>query len=119
MGADVYITHRSMVEVVKGEIRATRRCGSRGPRDPQLEAEMATKLAQKIESEFNPDLKKADLPSTKQAALEKTAGTAAAKAAAPVYKSEIVNGADGKPPRSSSRNRSITPGAVRLSRLTA
>ena len=92
---DVYITHRSMVEVVKGN-QGDQTVWQPGPRDPQLEAEMATKLAQKIESEFNPDLKKADLPSTKQAALEKTAGTAAAKAAAPVYKSEIVNGADGK-----------------------
>ena len=56
---------------------------------------MATRLAQKIESEFNPGVKKADLPSTKAAAAE--AGNATvATVAKPDYKSEIVNGANGQ-----------------------
>lgn len=91
-GTDIYITHRSMVEVVKNKEEAT--IWQPGPRDPQLEAEMATRLAQKIEQEFNPGVKKSDLPSTKAAEAEKKA--AGAIATAPVYKSEIVNGADGQ-----------------------
>lgn len=90
-GTDIYITHRSMVEVVKDKTEST--IWQPGPRDPQLEAEMATRLAQKIEQEFNPGVKKSELPSTKAAAAEKAAD---AKLEAPQYKSEIVNGADGK-----------------------
>lgn len=90
-GTDIYITHRSMVEVVKDKTDST--IWQPGPRDPQLEAEMTTRLAQKIEQEFNPGVKKAELPSVKTAAAEKAA---APKLATPIYKSEIVNGADGK-----------------------
>lgn len=90
-GTDIYITHRSMVEVVKDKTEST--VWQPGPRDPQLEAEMTTRLAQKIEQEFNPGVKKSSLPSVKAAAAEKAEGS---KLSAPVYKSEIVNGADGK-----------------------
>ena len=55
---------------------------------------MATRLAQKIEEEFNPNLKKSELPSVKAAKAEKAAGDTGLST--PVYKSEIVNGADGK-----------------------
>ena len=53
---NVYITHRQMVEVLKGK-EADTTIWQPGPSDPQLEAEMLTRLAQKLESEFNPDAK--------------------------------------------------------------
>ena len=94
-GTDIFITHRSMVEVLKGKNEDTT-MWQPGPRDPQLEAEMATRLAQKIESEFNPGVKKAELPSTKAAAAAQAAPGAVATVEKPEYKSEIVNGEDGK-----------------------
>ena len=55
-GSDIFITHRAMVEVVKqlgGDNETT--VWQPGPSDPELEAEMLTRMAQRINSEFNPD----------------------------------------------------------------
>ncbi len=94
-GTDIYITHRSMVEVVKGG-QSDQTMWQPGPRDPQLEAEMVTRLAQTIEKEFNPGMKKSELPSAKTAEDEVKAAGKSAAAEVPVYKSEIVNGDSGK-----------------------
>ena len=54
-GTDIYITHRSMVEVVKnisGDNDTT--VWQPGPTDPEMEAEMITRLSQRINAEFNP-----------------------------------------------------------------
>ena len=45
-----------MVEVLKGK-QEDSTLWQPGPSDPQLEAEMLTRLAQKLESEFNPQAK--------------------------------------------------------------
>lgn len=54
--SDIFISHRQMVEVLKGKDGDTT-VWQPGPSDPQLEGLMLTKLAQKIEAEFNPDAK--------------------------------------------------------------
>ena len=54
-GTDVYVTHRSMVEVVKnisGDNDTT--VWQPGPTDPEMEAEMITRLSQRINAEFDP-----------------------------------------------------------------
>lgn len=54
-GTDIFITHRSMVEVVKsigGDNETT--VWQPGPSDPEMEAEMLTRMAQRINMEFNP-----------------------------------------------------------------
>ena len=54
-GTDIFITHRSMVEVVKnisGDNDTT--VWQPGPSDPEMEAEMITRLSQRINAEFNP-----------------------------------------------------------------
>ncbi len=54
-GTDIFVTHRSMVEVVKnigGDNDTT--MWQPGPADPEMEAEMLTRLAHRINSEFNP-----------------------------------------------------------------
>lgn len=53
---NVYITHKQMVEVLKGK-QEDSTIWQPGPSDPQLEAEMLTRLAQKLELEFNPAAK--------------------------------------------------------------
>ena len=53
---DIYITHKQMVEVVTGK-DADSTVWQPGPSDPQLEAEMLSRLALKLETEFNPDIK--------------------------------------------------------------
>lgn len=54
-GTDIYVTHRSMVEVVKnisGDNDTT--VWQPGPTDPEMEAEMITRLSQRINAEFDP-----------------------------------------------------------------
>lgn len=51
---DIFITHRSMVEVVKGKEGDTT-IWQPGPTDPTLEAEMMQRLAVYIDAQFNPD----------------------------------------------------------------
>lgn len=53
---DIYISHKQMVEVVTGR-DGDSTVWQPGPSDPQLEAEMLSRLALKLETEFNPDLK--------------------------------------------------------------
>ncbi|HBN73271.1 MAG TPA: hypothetical protein DD376_00520 [Sutterella sp.] len=53
---DIYITHKQMVEVLAGK-DADSTIWQPGPSDPQLEAEMLSRLALKLETEFNPDIK--------------------------------------------------------------
>lgn len=57
-GTDIFITHRSMVEVVKslgGDNETT--VWQPGPNDPELEAELMTRMAQRINMEFDPKAK--------------------------------------------------------------
>ncbi len=82
---DIYITHKQMVEVLKGK-QEDSTIWQPGPSDPQLEAEMLTRLAQKLEVEFNPAAKPEE-----QKALDAMA------AAKYVPASEVVKGADGTP----------------------
>ncbi len=56
---NIYITHRSMIEVLTGNQQEST-MWQPGASDPQLEAEMLTRLAQKLDSEFNPDAKPAE-----------------------------------------------------------
>ena len=63
-GCDIFVTHRAMVEVVKSmggdnETTVWQPC----PSDPEMEAEMLTRLAHRINQEFNPN-------STKPSAAE-------------------------------------------------
>ena len=51
---DIFITHRSMVEVVTGAQKEST-LWQPGPADPTMEAEMLQRLALRIESEFTPD----------------------------------------------------------------
>ncbi len=51
---DVYVTHRSMVEVVTGSQNDST-IWQPGPTDPTMEAEMLQRLALRIDAEFNPD----------------------------------------------------------------
>lgn len=81
---NIYITHRQMVEVLKGK-QEDSTIWQQGPSDPQLEAEMLTRLAQKLESEFNPQAKPEE---------QKQLDALAAVKYTP--QSEIVKGADGK-----------------------
>ena len=63
-GCDIFVTHRAMVEVVKsmgGDNETT--VWQPGPSDPEMEAEMLTRLAHRINQEFNPN-------STKPSAAE-------------------------------------------------
>ncbi|MCF0254309.1 MAG: outer membrane protein assembly factor BamC, partial [Duodenibacillus sp.] len=57
--ANIYVTHRRMVEVLKGA-QAETTMWQPGPSDPQLEAEMLTRIAQRLEDEFNPAAKPAE-----------------------------------------------------------
>ncbi len=82
---DIYITHKQMVEVLKGK-QEDSTIWQPGPSDPQLEAEMLTRLAQKLETEFNPAAKPEE---------QKALDAMAAVKYVPV--SEVVKGADGTP----------------------
>lgn len=54
---DVFVTHRSMVEVLTGAQKDSSRWQP-GPSDPLMEAEVLQRLAVHLESEFNPDAPK-------------------------------------------------------------
>lgn len=86
---DIYITHRSMVEVVTGA-QNDGTVWQPGPTDPTMEAEMLKRLALRIDAEFNPDAKAAQ---TQEAAkkIEEALKPAPVQA-----RSEIIKGADGK-----------------------
>lgn len=56
---DVFLTHRSMVEVMTGHDKESSRWQP-GPSDPLMEAEMLQRLAVHIENEFNPQKKAAE-----------------------------------------------------------
>lgn len=83
---NIFITHRQMVEVVKGGNSSDSTVWQPGPSDPELEAEMLTRLAQKLESEFNPEAKPEE---------QKQVEALAAAKYVPV--SELVKDADGNP----------------------
>ena len=54
-GVDIFITHRSMVEVVQksgDDTQSTK--WQPGPSDPEMQAEMLTRMAQRINAEFDP-----------------------------------------------------------------
>jgi outer membrane protein assembly factor BamC len=83
--SDVFVTHRSMVEVVTGAQNDST-MWQPGPSDPTLEAEMMQRLALHIDSQFNPEaepLKKADVEKQFTPDVPKQA------------RSEIVKAADG------------------------
>lgn len=72
-GSDIFVTHRAMVEVVKslgGDNETT--VWQPGPSDPEMEAEMLTRLAQRINQEFNPEAVKKS-PAKHEAEVEKLA----------------------------------------------
>lgn len=72
-GCDIFITHRAMVEVVKslgGDNETT--VWQPGPSDPEMEAEMLTRMAHRINQEFNPNATK-QTPAEHEAEVEKLA----------------------------------------------
>ena len=81
---NIYITHRSMVEVLTGNQQEST-MWQPGASDPQLEAEMLTRLAQKLDAEFNPDAKPAEQKAVEAIAAVKYEPT-----------SEIVKNAQGE-----------------------
>lgn len=83
--SDIFITHRSMVEVVTGAQSETT-MWQPGPQDPTMEAEMLQRLALRIDEEFNPD---AEPIKNAEAALEMVDVT---KREA---RSDVVKAADG------------------------
>lgn len=82
---NIYVTHRQMVEVVKGH-QEDSTVWQPGPSDPELEAVMLTRLAQTLEEEFNPAAKPQE---------QRELDAMAAVKYAPM--SHVINGADGKP----------------------
>lgn len=68
--SNIYITHRQMIEVLKGKNEEST-VWQPGPSDPQLEAEMLTRLAQALEYEFNPDMKPAEQKAVEEMAAQK------------------------------------------------
>ena len=67
---NIYITHRSMVEVLTGSQQESTMWQPGAPA-PQLEAEMLTRLAQKLDYEFNPDAKPAEQKAVEEIAAVK------------------------------------------------
>ncbi|MDO5532053.1 outer membrane protein assembly factor BamC [Sutterella sp.] len=86
---DIFVTHRSMVEVVTGAQKEST-VWQPGPSDPTMEAEMLQRLALRIDSEFNPDAS-----GEAQAAAQKELAEQLEVAPA-VPKATIENGTDGK-----------------------
>jgi outer membrane protein assembly factor BamC len=84
-GTDIYITNRRMVEVYTNE-RNESTAWQPAAADPELEAEMLTRLSLRLENEFN----------AKQKTLKEVDKTALVKTAAPEAKSKAIKGADGK-----------------------
>ena len=84
--SDIFITHRSMVEVVTGS-QSDSTLWQPGPSDPTMEAEMLQRLALRIDSEFNPDVE----PATKASDIVVEQDVTRKEAL-----SDAVKGADGK-----------------------
>ncbi len=84
-GTDIYITNRRMIEVYTNS-RNEGTAWQPAPGDPDLEAEMLTRLTQRLENEFNP----------KQKSREEIDTTALQKPEVPAYVSTEVKDADGK-----------------------
>lgn len=61
---NIYITHRSMVEVLTGADKESSRWQA-GPSDPLMESEMLQRLAVQIENEFRPDQKPIEVADVK------------------------------------------------------
>ena len=53
--SDIFITHRSMVEIITGSQQDST-MWQPGPSDPTMEAEMLQRLALRIDGEFNPEV---------------------------------------------------------------
>ena len=84
--SDIFITHRSMVEVVTGS-QSDSTMWQPGPSDPTMEAEMLQRLALRIDTEFNPDVE----PATKASDIVAEQDVTRKEAL-----SDAVKGADGK-----------------------
>ena len=84
--SDIFITHRSMVEVVTGS-QSDSTMWQPGPADPTMEAEMLQRLALRIDSEFNPEAE----PAAKAADIVQQQDLTKKEA-----RSDVVKGADGK-----------------------
>ena len=86
---DIYISHRSMVEVVTGADKEST-VWQPGPTDPTMEAEMLQRLALRIDAEFNPNASaEAEAEAQKELAQQFKVEPVATRA-------RIENGADGK-----------------------
>lgn len=86
---DIYISHRSMVEVVTGADKEST-VWQPGPTDPTMEAEMLQRLALRIDAEFNPNASaEAEAEAQKELAQQSKVEPVATRA-------RIENGADGK-----------------------
>ena len=86
---DIYISHRSMVEVVTGADKEST-VWQPGPTDPTREAEMLQRLALRIDAEFNPNASaEAEAEAQKELAQQFKVEPVATRA-------RIENGADGK-----------------------
>lgn len=83
-GTDIYITNRRMVEVYTSS-REEQTAWQPAPSDPELEAEMLTRLSLRLENEFNP----------KQKTREEI-DTTVFETTQPVYVSKEIKNADGK-----------------------
>ena len=86
---DIYISHRSMVEVVTGADKEST-VWQPGPTDPTMEAEMLQRLALRIDAEFNPNASaEAEAEAQKELAQQFKVEPVATRA-------RIENGDDGK-----------------------
>ena len=86
---DIYISHRSMVEVMTGRDNESS-VWQPGPTDPTMEAEMLQRLALRIDAEFNPEASGQE----QEANAQQIAKDLEIKPVAP--KAAIENGSDGK-----------------------
>lgn len=85
--SEIFITHKGMVEVYTSTAKDATKWQPRAA-DPEMEAEMLARLAQRFESTFNP---------AKPASALAAAPAAAAAAAPPAPLASLVRGKDGKP----------------------
>ncbi len=87
---DLFVTHRSMVEVVTGAQKDSS-VWQPGPTDPMLEAEILQRLALRIDAEFNPNAKPEEN-------LQRTEELKEALKPEPApIKNEVVTNAEGVP----------------------
>ncbi|MBQ8829740.1 MAG: outer membrane protein assembly factor BamC [Burkholderiaceae bacterium] len=83
-GTDIYVTNRRMIEVYTSS-REEQTAWQPAPSDPELEAEMLTRLSLRLENEFNP----------KQKTREEI-DTTVFESTQPVYVSKEIKDTDGK-----------------------